>query len=237
MHHGLTATPPARSRRVLIAGATGLVGSHLLAALLDDPTVDQVHVLSRRTLSVSHPALRLHMTDFVHLPDVPAIDEVYLALGTTIKQAGSQAAFRAVDLQANLSVARAGVAAGARRVGLVSAVGADARSPVFYNRVKGELEQALETLDLLALVIARPSLLVGNRSRLGQPFRFAERVAEPLMRLVSPVLPPHLRPVRAIHVARALTIVTPQAHGKQLLDSSTLTRLGSTGANAELLRA
>ena len=99
---------------VLLAGATSLVGGQMLQALLADPTVAQVHALTRRNLDLSHPKLRPLRVDFTHLPALPPADELYLALGTTIKVAGSQAAFRAVDFDANLAVARAAVAAGVR---------------------------------------------------------------------------------------------------------------------------
>ena len=126
-----------------VAGATGLVGREILRGLLADETVAAVHALGRRPLALQHPRLTSHVVEFASLPTLPALDEVYLALGTTIKVAGSQAAFRAIDFDANLAVARAAKAAGARRVGLVSAMGADARSRIFYSRVKGELEEAL----------------------------------------------------------------------------------------------
>jgi uncharacterized protein YbjT (DUF2867 family) len=117
--------------------------------------------VSRRALDARHPKLQVHVVDFRRLPALAPVDEAYLALGTTIKVAGSQAAFRAVDLDANLAVAKAAIAAGAKRVALVSAVGADARSSVFYNRVKGELEEALKEAlasdDLSALVKTLPT--------------------------------------------------------------------------------
>src|SRR5215204_7109444 len=126
-------------RVVALAGATGLVGRAVLKGLLADESVTAVHALGRREPGIIHPKLTPHVVDFKALPPLPPIDEIYLALGTTIKAAGSQAAFRAVDLDANLSVARAALAAGAKRAGLVSAMGADAKSSrVFYNRVKGE---------------------------------------------------------------------------------------------------
>ena len=102
------------TRTVLLAGATGLVGGQMLQALLADPTVAQVHALTRRNLDLSHPKLRPLRVDFTHLPALPPADELCLALDTTIKVAGSQAAFRAVDFDANLAVARAAVAAGVR---------------------------------------------------------------------------------------------------------------------------
>ncbi|MFA9441729.1 NAD-dependent epimerase/dehydratase family protein [Uliginosibacterium sp. sgz301328] len=147
-------TALADQREVILAGATGLVGGQILQALLAEPNVGRVHALGRRAPNVSHPKLQVHIVDFGRLPTLPRADEVYLALGTTIKVAGSQAAFRAVDLEANLAVAQAAVAAGARRIGVVSAAAANATSSVFYNRVKGELEDALKAMDLAALVIA-----------------------------------------------------------------------------------
>jgi uncharacterized protein YbjT (DUF2867 family) len=131
------------ARRVVLAGATGFVGGHLLEGLLADETVAEVHVVGRRPVPVAHAKLRMHVVDLRAIPSLPPVDELYLALGTTIKVAGSREAFRAVDYDANLAVARAAYAAGARRIGLVSAMGANAKSSVFYNRVKGELEDAV----------------------------------------------------------------------------------------------
>ncbi|WP_159877653.1 NAD-dependent epimerase/dehydratase family protein [Aquitalea denitrificans] len=209
-------------RRVMLAGATGLVGSHLLAALLADASVCEVHVLSRRALPCQHAKLHLHIVDFNALPTLPPVDELYLALGTTIKVAGSQAAFRAVDLEANLAVAKAAIQAGTTRIGIVSAVGASSSSPVFYNRVKGELEDALRALAPQALLIAQPSILLGNRAALKQPFRPGERLAILIARLVSPLLPGRYRPVNAADVARALLQGLPLTTGVVTLSSNTM---------------
>ncbi|UVL91301.1 NAD(P)H-binding protein [Pseudomonas sichuanensis] len=215
-----------KQRHVLLTGATGLVGGQMLQALLSDPSVAQVHALSRRPLAVSHPKLQVHLADFNHLPALPQTDEVYLALGTTIKVAGSQAAFRAVDHDANLAVARAAVAAGARRVGLVSAAAANARSSMFYNRVKGELEDALKAMGLTALVIAQPSLLLDHRNGLGQPPRIGEILSIPIARLLAPLLPGTYRPVHARAVALALVQTVPTAHGVVVLASDTMAKIG-----------
>ena len=160
--------------------------------------------------------------DFKALPSLPPIDEVYLSLGTTIKAAGSQAAFRAVDFDANLSVARVALAAGARRCGLVSAMGADAKSRIFYNRVTGETEEAMAWLQFEGLVIARPSLLVADREALGQPARPAERVATAVSKLLSPLIPANYRPVAAADVALALLARVPTARGRVVLLSGDL---------------
>jgi len=204
-------------RKVLLAGATGLVGGEILRTLLDDPSVAEVHVLSRRALDVTHAKLRSHVVDFRQLPALPPVDEVYLALGTTIRVAGSQEAFRAVDFDANLAVAKAAIKSGARRIGLVSAADANARSSVFYLKVKGELEEALATLELSALVIARPSLLLGNREALKQPSRSGEKLATPILKLLAPLLPKRYRPIQGRSVARSLLARLPAAHGKVVL--------------------
>lgn len=213
-------------RKVLLAGATGLVGGLILQALLADRTVSAVHALSRRPLNVHHPKLQVHIVDFSCLPVLPQADEVYLALGTTIKVAGSQAAFRAVDLEANLAVAQAAFEAGARRVGLVSAAGANAKSSMFYNRVKGELEDALKAMDLTALVIAQPSLLLDYRDGLQQPTRLGERISIPIAKLLAPILPDTYRPVRARAVAQSLVKTIPAAEGVIVLASHVLAKMG-----------
>lgn len=214
-------------RKVLLAGATGLVGGLILHALLADQTVSEVHALSRRPLSVYHPKLQVHIVDFRSLPVLPQVDEVYLALGTTIKVAGSQAAFRAVDLEANLMVAQAAYLAGARRVGLVSAAAANSTSSMFYNRVKGELEDALKAMSLTALVIAQPSLLLDYRDGLQQPTRIGELIAIPIAKLLAPILPGTYRPVSAGAVAQSLVKTVPTANGVVVLASDVLARIGA----------
>jgi uncharacterized protein YbjT (DUF2867 family) len=210
------------SRRVVLAGATGLVGDTILRALLADGSVAAVHTLGRRPSPVTHPRLIAHVVDFAALPPLAPVDEVYLALGTTIKSAGSQAAFRAVDFDANLAVARAALAAGARCAGLVSAMGADARSIFFYNRVKGDLEDVLATLPFEGLVIARPSLLLGDRTALGQAERPLERYAMIAMRAAAPFMPANYRPIAAAGVAQALLARVPTARGCMVLLSGEL---------------
>lgn len=215
-----------QQRSVLLAGASGLVGGQILRGLLADTTVAEVHVLGRRAITNQHPKLHVHIVDFSDLPVLPSVDEVYLALGTTIKVAGSQAAFRAVDYAANLAVAKAALVAGAKRIGLVSALGASAESPVFYNRVKGELEVALQSLKPDALVIARPSLLLGDRDALQQPLRIGEKLSIPIAKLLTPMLPGRYRPVAAQAVAQALLRTVPKAGGLVVLASDALAKIG-----------
>ncbi|WP_064749981.1 NAD(P)H-binding protein [Lysobacter antibioticus] len=212
------------SRIVIVAGATGLVGRELLSGLLADPSVAAVHSLGRRVPAEQHPKLTAHVVDFAALPDLPHADEVYLALGTTIKVAGSQAAFRAVDYDANLAVATAALAAGAKRVGLVSAMGADSKSKVFYSRVKGELEDALAAMPFEGMVFARPSLLVGDREVLGQPTRQGEVLGSVLGKVAGFLIPANYKPIDASAVASALLSAVPSAQGRTVLLSGAMRR-------------
>jgi len=150
----------------LIAGATGLVGREL-AQHWTGPG-DLMMLVRKPGTAPAGPRLRPWPVDFLALPALPTAQEAFCCLGTTISQAGSQAAFRAVDFDAVLAFARAARAAGVQRFGLVSALGADSHASSFYSRVKGEAEVALADLGFESLVIARPSLLAGDRAALGQ---------------------------------------------------------------------
>lgn len=187
-----------------MAGASGLVGREILRALLVDDSVAVVHTVGRRTLSITHPKLVQHVADFAALPPLPTLNEAFIALGTTIKIAGSQSAFRSVDHDAILAVARTAIESGATKIGVVSAMGADSGSGVFYNRVKGETEDALRAMPLQTLAIARPSFLAGDREALGQPRRTGERWALAVSRVLRPLMPANYRSIQPEQVARAL---------------------------------
>jgi uncharacterized protein YbjT (DUF2867 family) len=211
----------------LLAGATGLIGREL-AAQWQGP--GRLHLFVRRPVAHLAPHQTQHVVDFTELPPLPTAQEAYCCLGTTIKAAGSQAAFRAVDFDAVLAFARAARAAGVKRFGVVSALGADAGSRNFYNRVKGEMEAALAGVGFPLLVIARPSLLVGDRAALGQPARGGEALAIALTRPVAGLIPKAWRPIEAARVARALLrslAEDGQEHGVRILDSARLQQLGA----------
>jgi uncharacterized protein YbjT (DUF2867 family) len=195
----------------LIAGASGLVGKELLALLLASPDCHEVHSLVRKSSTAKHPQLRSHIVDFSTLGTasaqtlaLPPIDEVYVCLGTTIKAAGSQAAFRAVDFDAVLAVARIGIALGATKLGVVSAMGASAQSSVFYSRVKGEMEDAVAQLGYQSVSIARPSFLAGDREALQQATRPGEKIALRVSQWLKPLIPANYRSVQASDVAAGL---------------------------------
>ncbi|MEY4561658.1 MAG: hypothetical protein RLZZ618_935 [Pseudomonadota bacterium] len=196
-----------------MAGSTGLVGSELLSLLLADPACTAVHALLRKhpaqlpNSPALPPKLHLHVVDFALLPTSPALpacDRVYIALGTTIKVAGSQEAFRRVDVDAVVAVARAARTTGASRLALVSALGAHPNSRTFYNRAKGDAEAAVTSLGFARVVIAQPSLILGDRSPLGQPERTGEAWAQRLLRPIRGLIPRSVRPIEASAIAAAM---------------------------------
>jgi uncharacterized protein YbjT (DUF2867 family) len=198
---------PSTTRSALLAGATGLVGRELLRAMSAGGSYASVCVLVRKPApELSQlPQVQTLQVDFESLPaSLPAVDDVFIALGTTIKVAGSQQAFRRVDHDYVVDVARAALASGAKRLGLVSALGASEASRVFYNRVKGETERDVAALGYDCVVIARPSLLLGDRDALGQHARAGENWAKRLLGPLSALVPAQFRPVQAAAVADAL---------------------------------
>jgi uncharacterized protein YbjT (DUF2867 family) len=194
-------------RTALLAGATGLVGRALLSLLLASKHYRSVDVLLRRTPRdiETSAKLKIHQVDFARLPATfSTMDDAFIALGTTIKIAGSEAAFRQVDFDFVANIARAARVAGATRLAVVSALGADAKSRVFYNRVKGEMQVAIAQLGYESVVIAQPSMLLGDRAALGQPPRSAEIWAARLLAPLGWIAPIGVRPIPARAVASAL---------------------------------
>lgn len=193
-------------KSALIAGATGLTGSKLVEVLLEHPEYDKVIVFVRRPLALEHPKLEQIHVDYYRIEDYKKhfqVDDVFCCLGTTIKKAGSQKAFRKVDYDYPVALAQLAKSAGAKNFLVVSAMGADSRSNIFYNRVKGQMEDRLKKMELPALHIFRPSLLLGDRKE----FRLGEKAAS----LISPVFSPLLRgrmkkykPIQAEQVAKAM---------------------------------
>lgn len=214
----------------LLLGATGLVGGHVLDLLLADPAYRRVTVLGRRPVARMHPKLDQRTADFDRLRQEHAIsfavDDVFCCLGTTIATAGSQAAFRRVDHDYVVEAARAAAEHGARRYLLVSAAGADARSRIFYSRVKGEAEDAVRALPLDGVVLLRPSLLMGDRAEKRTGERIAQRVMPALeWMMVGPLR--RYRPVEAATVARAMVRLAKQRpRGVRVLESDEIQQIG-----------
>lgn len=205
---------------ILLAGASGLTGEHLLDRLLNEPTITRVLAPSRRPLA-EHPRLENPVGEpAVFLPQLSGhVDIAYCCLGTTIKQAGSEQAFRAVDLDMVVTFAKRAREMGARHLVVISAIGADPKSSVFYNRVKGEMEQALIAQDWPQLTIVRPSVLLGERI---EP-RLAEKIAGPLSRL----LPGKYHGIEACQLARAMwRLALEEQNGVRIVESDELRKLG-----------
>ena len=188
----------------ILAGATGLVGGECLRQLLASPRYGRVIVVTRRELGAAarHEKLREVVVEFDRLGDAKARlrgDHVFCALGTTIRKAGSQAKFRAVDYEYPLRLARLALQNGARHFSVVSALGASRSSPFFYSRVKGEVEEGLRQMGWPSLGIFRPSVIAGERAE----SRPLERVSEHLLRFA----PATWRPVPARDIAGAMIAV------------------------------
>lgn len=202
--------------RVLLLGATGLVGALALDHLLASDEISSVTVLARRPTSRTHPRLRELVVDLEgDLGDLGRPTHVICALGTTMKKAGSEEAFRKVDHDIPLRVARLAREAGADAYTLVSSVGADPRSGSFYLRTKGELEAALGEVGFGSLDLLRPSVLVGDRAE----ERLGERIGIAVAKVAGGLLLGGLRRYRAIDadiVARALVASVTRSGGRGL---------------------
>ena len=217
-------------RSALLLGATGLIGGHCLRLLLGAPAYDRVHVLVRRAIPVSGDKLTVSLTDFERLRDHPeafSVDDIFCCLGTTIKAAGSQEAFRKVDFGYIVEAARLGVRCGAQRFLVVSSLGANVHSRVFYSRVKGETEEALRAMGYARLAIFRPSMLLGGRREV----RNGETAAIAATRILSVFMVGSLRkyrPVEAELVARAMLVVAGSSDaGAQVFESDRIRELGT----------
>jgi uncharacterized protein YbjT (DUF2867 family) len=216
---------PSLHRIALVAGATGLVGRECVRLLSNDNVVTEVRAVVRRPLPTDSagPRVRECRTDFDQLPHHSEwfeVDWVFCALGMTMRQAGSREAFRRVDYEYPLIIAKAALERGASHLLLVSALGANAHSAIFYFRIKGELEEAVRALGYRSVTIARPSILIGHRQNW--------RVGEELGKRIAWLMPPRWRPVHAPQVASALVHAAHgSASGVQILKNALLRRMGS----------
>lgn len=197
------------NKSALVAGATGLVGRHCVQALLAEPSYATVTAFLRRPLDFSHPKLIQHIVDFNELEGAGnwlSADDVFCCLGTTMKKAGTQEEFRKVDFNYPVKLAALAQHCGARQFLIISSLGADPHSRIFYNRVKGEVEEAIGKIPFTALHIFRPSLLLGERS---EP-RTGEQIGSMVMSTLKYVMLGPLKKYHAIQasdVARAMVRV------------------------------
>ena len=208
-----------------IAGATGLIGNHLLDLMKPDEDIASVQVLARRALSL--PAKFSLVTGDLAVPVLTAgVDVAFCALGTTMAKAGSKEAFYHVDHDLVLAFAKAAKDAGAEKFVIVSSIGADAGSGNFYLKVKGETENDLKALGFRSLIILQPSLLMGDRSE----FRLGERIGQGVMSVMGLLMLGPLAKYRGIHgrtVAKAmLRLAKEELPGVHVLESDRLHAFG-----------
>ncbi|AMO47047.1 NAD dependent epimerase/dehydratase family protein [Enterobacter sp. FY-07] len=210
-------------QRILLTGATGLVGGHLLRLLINEPRITAIAAPTRRPLDDVAGVFNPHdpqLTDALAQVTEP-VDTVFCCLGTTRREAGSKEAFIHADFTLVVDTAIAGLRLGAKQMLVVSAMGANARSPFFYNRVKGEMENALIAQEWPSLTIARPSMLLGDR----QKTRVNESLLAPLFRF----LPGNWKSIRAQDVALALLTLafSPDNRGVQIIRSAQLSAIAA----------
>ena len=205
---------PKIEKTALLVGATGLVGNHLLFKLLQDGRYGTVRSLVRRPMHIKHARLDERVVDFGNLKpeDCAGADDVFCCLGTTIRQAGSQEAFRKVDFQYPLDVAQLALKGGAKQYLLVTSLGADPKSRIFYSRVKGELEDAVAGLGYESFHVFRPSMLLGKRKEM----RLGEGIGKALMVVLSPLLLlPGLRRYAGIQASKVANAMLAIARREQ----------------------
>lgn len=207
-------------KTALVVGASGLIGKHLTIKLLASNYYEKVSVIVRKPLNIIHPKLEQIVMDFDNLDASNIIaDDIFCCLGTTMKQAGSKEAFYKVDFTYPLNFAKAGLANGAKQFLVVSSMGADEKSIVYYSRVKGEVEKALSDLHYPTLIIFRPSMLAGEREN---P-RMGEKIGKVVMDFFAPLIPDKYKVIAGEKVAQAmLELAQKGIKNKDIFESGSL---------------
>ena len=211
-------------RTALVAGASGLIGRKLVQKLIDSDQYRLIFILSRKNSWLVNEKVRELVIDFEQINQLKfdePIDDLFCTLGTTIKQAGSRDNFMKVDYEYIIEFAKLGKSIGATKFLVISAMGANSKSSVFYNRVKGMTEEALKSIGFSRLVILRPSLLLGERP---EP-RFGEQIASFFMKALNFLIPDNYKAIRAEKVAdNMLRIATDSAEGISIVESGEMIR-------------
>ncbi|MBK8394699.1 MAG: oxidoreductase [Leptospiraceae bacterium] len=203
-------------------GASGLVGSSLLKYLLEDHSVKKISLFVRKKLDITNPKLTQIIVDYNNLESYSEffqVDHIFCCLGTTIRTAGSRDAFKQVDFHYVIESAKLGKEKGVKNFSVVSAMGSNSKSRIFYNRVKGEMENSLQKIGFESLHIFRPSLLLGNRAEI----RKGEKVGAVLSRVFSFAFIKGLKkykPIQADYVAKAMIeLAKNKTYGLQIIES------------------
>lgn len=219
------------NKTAIVIGATGLTGTHLVAALLQDPAFDKVKVLIRRPWAHSRPKLENVIVDFEDDENLAAAlqgDALFCCIGTTIKKAGSQERFRAVDYGIPVKCARIAHTQGVSQILVMSSIGANAHSRNFYLRTKGEMEEAIQQAGFHSIAIFRPSVLIGSRKE----FRLGEWLGRYLIQLFYFLLQGRwkkYRPIKAATVANAMVAAAKGTEtGISVYESDAIQQMGAS---------
>lgn len=207
------------AKTALIIGSTGLIGRQLLDLLLRNEQYDKVIAISRKPIGIQNAKLVSVITELNQLDSQKErviADDVFCCLGTTMKVAKSKEAFKAVDLDAPISLAKIAKQNGAKQFLLVSALGANKNSFVFYNRIKGEVEEQVEKLQFQTTHILRPSLLMGNRNEQ----RAGEKAAQYFYKMFGWLIPRKYKAIDSAKVARAMNALANEGHSGKLIHES-----------------
>ena len=188
-------------KTAIVLGATGLIGKKVTEHLLKNDSYSTVIILVRKPLNINHPKLKQHIFNYDAIDNTLLKgDDLFCCLGTTIKTAGSKEAFRKVDLDYVVNVAKASKGNGINHFAVVSAMGANKNSTVFYNQIKGEMEESIKAIGFNSTYIIRPSLLLGDRKE----FRFGELIGKFFMITLSFLIPKKYRAIYDVQVAIAM---------------------------------
>ncbi len=188
-------------KTAIVLGATGLIGKKVTEHLLKNDTYSTVIILVRKPLNINHPKLKQHIFNYDAIDNTLLKgDDLFCCLGTTIKTAGSKEAFRKVDLDYVVNVAKASKGNGINHFAVISAMGANKNSTVFYNQIKGEMEESIKAIGFNSTYIIRPSLLLGDRKE----FRFGELIGKFFMITLSFLIPKKYRAIYDVQVAIAM---------------------------------
>ncbi|WP_191561024.1 NAD(P)H-binding protein [Metabacillus idriensis] len=203
-------------KKAMIIGATGLIGSELLSLLLESKQYAEVKAITRKPLIREHSKYKNIVTDFDHLAKQEeefAVDELFICLGTTMKQAKTKEEFYKVDYEYVVEAAKLAKQHGVEKVLAVSAIGADCDSLFYYNRVKGQMEDALRNMGLPSVIVFRPSLLLGER----EEFRFGEKMGEWLYKGLGFAFIGKLKMMKPIHAKTVAKAMVKEAQNKDPL--------------------
>jgi uncharacterized protein YbjT (DUF2867 family) len=209
-------------RTALVVGASGLVGSVLVRMLLKSIHYNQVHILVRKELNRTNKKLVQHVVDFDQLATLPfdcKVDDAFCALGTTIAKAGSRDAFTRVDQDYVITFAEKALSMGAKGCYVVSSMGANPKSRIFYSKVKGQMEEKLKTLNFPGLAIFRPSLLLGPRTEK----RAGEKFSGYMMKALDFMIPSKYKAIHVDKVAKKMIeVALKDEKGVHILESDKL---------------